>query len=180
MDDFDARVGANLKAVRQRAGKTQAELAEMLTEAGYPMHQQTILKIESGSRPLRLSEATVIAEKLSVPLSLLAEIGSMYRVRDALSQLQSIHTAVVGSIRQHVHAAFELEQAVRLAKSGPDVNGVAAGTLVLAEGDLGRLTVASAIAAVVGWDPGTLDTFIQELERLKRGDDGEHPEASER
>ncbi len=47
---------------------TQAELAARVSEAGLPFHQQTIQRIESGTRPIRLNEAGVIALALGARL----------------------------------------------------------------------------------------------------------------
>jgi transcriptional regulator with XRE-family HTH domain len=55
--------------VRTRRGRSwsQTELAQRLSAGGgLPFHQQTIQRIESGSRPLRLNEAVVIARVLDL------------------------------------------------------------------------------------------------------------------
>lgn len=58
-----------MKALRDRQGRTQAELATLATAAGLAFHQQTIQRIESGARPLRLNEAGVIADALGAKLT---------------------------------------------------------------------------------------------------------------
>ncbi|MDE0777160.1 MAG: helix-turn-helix transcriptional regulator, partial [Nocardioides sp.] len=63
---YDRQVGLNLRAMRDLKGITQAQLGRMLDEAGLPMSQQTIVKVEQGSRPIRLQEAQKIAEVLEV------------------------------------------------------------------------------------------------------------------
>jgi len=45
-------------------GLSQSDLAERVTQLGLPVYQQTIAKIEAGLRPLRLTEAEVIANAL--------------------------------------------------------------------------------------------------------------------
>lgn len=63
-DDIDVLVGSSLRVLRTNADLTQGELAERLAAHGVPMSQQTIAKIESGSRSLRLSEAVAIVQAL--------------------------------------------------------------------------------------------------------------------
>lgn len=72
--DPDKIVGENIQRFRKAKGMTQTQLAETLTEfTGQTVHQQTILKIEKGTRPLRYSEARSFADALNVPLEALSE-----------------------------------------------------------------------------------------------------------
>jgi hypothetical protein len=41
---------------------SQADLAAQLTVRGFPFHQQAILKVERGTRPLRVEEVSAIAD----------------------------------------------------------------------------------------------------------------------
>jgi transcriptional regulator with XRE-family HTH domain len=70
---FNQRVGANLQLHRKAKGYSQSDLAGMLEQRGLPFQQQTILKIEKGTRPLKLKEAYVIADILGIELSSLTE-----------------------------------------------------------------------------------------------------------
>lgn len=68
-DDFDKTVGANVRRYRMARGLSQAELADILSkQAGERIHQQTIQKIEKGSRPLKYSEAVQLSSVLQIPL----------------------------------------------------------------------------------------------------------------
>lgn len=60
--NFDEAAGAVVQRIRTEAGLSQADLAEKVAGAGVSMHQQTVAKIERGTRPLRLEEALAIAE----------------------------------------------------------------------------------------------------------------------
>jgi transcriptional regulator with XRE-family HTH domain len=62
--DFDKLVGSNVQKYRTARGMSQAELAEAISAEGEHVHQQTIQKIEKGTRPLKLSEAQKIARAL--------------------------------------------------------------------------------------------------------------------
>lgn len=67
--NFNAVVGANVQRFRKAAGLSQSDLAQALTDRGASFQQQTILKVEKGSRPLRLEEAALLADVLHVPVT---------------------------------------------------------------------------------------------------------------
>jgi transcriptional regulator with XRE-family HTH domain len=56
---------------RRASGWSQRQLADAMTRLGYPWQQQTVAKVERGDRPLRLSEAMVMASVLGVPVDVL-------------------------------------------------------------------------------------------------------------
>ncbi|MFI9488518.1 helix-turn-helix transcriptional regulator [Promicromonospora sp. NPDC052451] len=62
--DQEADFRASMTALRAAQDVSQTALAGTLRRAGYAFHQQTIAKIESGERPVRLEEAYAIAEAL--------------------------------------------------------------------------------------------------------------------
>lgn len=64
----DAEIGKRIAALRAVADLSQGQLAEALGVA-----QQTIAKIEKGSRPLKYTEAVTICSFLGVPVSALSE-----------------------------------------------------------------------------------------------------------
>lgn len=71
-DSFDETVGTNIAQRRATAGMSQTDLAEALSRTtGERIHQQTILKIEKGTRPLKFSEAQRIADVFHVPVTAL-------------------------------------------------------------------------------------------------------------
>lgn len=63
---FNEKTGTAVKARRRALGMSQARVAAAMTESGLPMRQQTILKIEQGSRSLRLDEGLAMAGILGV------------------------------------------------------------------------------------------------------------------
>ncbi|PQP38801.1 helix-turn-helix domain-containing protein [Mycolicibacterium austroafricanum] len=66
-ESFDQLVGANIRTYRTAIGMSQLELAEALGRLlGERVHQQTVQKIEKGTRPLRYSEARAVAKVLGV------------------------------------------------------------------------------------------------------------------
>jgi hypothetical protein len=52
------------EARRARGFSSQAQLAEHLTQLGYPMHETTLARIESGDRKVTLADAAVITAAL--------------------------------------------------------------------------------------------------------------------
>jgi transcriptional regulator with XRE-family HTH domain len=69
--------------MREAKGMTQTDLARTLkTDFGLPFHQQTIQRIESGERPVRLNEANLIAQTLHADLfTMMSNVGSPEVVR---------------------------------------------------------------------------------------------------
>ncbi|WP_078057361.1 helix-turn-helix transcriptional regulator [Corynebacterium provencense] len=62
-------LGRFIRERRERAGMTQSELAKLMTKRlGNSIYQTTIGRIENGERSLSLTEATVIADALNVPI----------------------------------------------------------------------------------------------------------------
>lgn len=78
MEDItlDALIGENVAKLRQQADLSQADLARAMTHAGWTWHQQTVLKVEKGHRPLRLAEAVTLARLLDVDPSVIWTPGA--------------------------------------------------------------------------------------------------------
>lgn len=98
-EGFDQLVGANIRAYRTAIGMSQVELAEALGRSlGERIHQQTVQKIEKGTRPLRFSEAGAIAKVLGVPDYMLVAGRDNRSVRSLLlrlnNELQRFRTAL--------------------------------------------------------------------------------------
>lgn len=89
---MDEQIG---RAVRQARGDmSQTQLAETMTvRLPYVVYQNTVTQIETGKRPLRLSEAVVLAEELGVSLDLLAGHASATEA-DLLRRVQRAEDAV--------------------------------------------------------------------------------------
>lgn len=60
--------GERLKFLRELAGLSQAEFAKVVRDRGPKWSQGTVWTVEAGERPLRLSEAILIAEFLGLSL----------------------------------------------------------------------------------------------------------------
>lgn len=125
---FNKRVGANVQEFR-KAGLSQAELAHELNLRGFPFHQQGILKVERGSRPLKLEEAHEIADVLGVDAAHLSDSGDERSA--ALGKLRTAERAIARYARgrdeeQERHAQqmerlnAEIERQERLRRKAAD------------------------------------------------------------
>ena len=95
--------GAHLRSRRQLLEMSQTALAEAVGELGFPMVQQTIAKIEAGTRPVRLDEAAALARAvgLTLPQMLQPPINlapgalkrALRRSREAVAKLEEDYTA---------------------------------------------------------------------------------------
>jgi len=107
-------IGERLKQVRLQRGLSQAGLAE---QSGV-FQQQTILKIEKGTRPLRLDEAIRLAQVLGVTVNdlltsedradLLMQLvhadAEAHRIEDRLAEIEQERSALEGE-----HAALKAQ-----------------------------------------------------------------------
>jgi transcriptional regulator with XRE-family HTH domain len=67
---LDAHFAANMSRLREAAGLSQSELVQKLRESGWTnVHPTTISRIEKRERPVRLSEASRIADVLGQDLN---------------------------------------------------------------------------------------------------------------
>lgn len=69
----DSDIGRNIQLFRQARGWSQAELATHMSTQGHPLQQQTVLKIEKGSRPIKIGEAAAFAALFGVSVDQLIE-----------------------------------------------------------------------------------------------------------
>lgn len=75
-DQTDQNIADNVKRLRDKHGLKQAELVEQLRANGlHDWHPTTLSRTESAERPVRLSEALVIAQVLGVTVE---ELGVNY------------------------------------------------------------------------------------------------------
>jgi transcriptional regulator with XRE-family HTH domain len=72
--------GARVKELRAAEGWTQDDFAKRVTAAGYPMHQTTVAKLESGSRPTSVGEIAALAAIFRIP------IGSFFATVDDMDE----------------------------------------------------------------------------------------------
>lgn len=73
------RVASNVRSVRQLRGLSYAEFSRRLAEAGHPILDTGIMKIEKGARRVDVDDLVALAGVLNIsPLVLLAsDVGSV-------------------------------------------------------------------------------------------------------
>lgn len=75
-EQTDRYFAANLRMIRERRGISQVTIAQEMAARGFPWRQQTVTRIESGLRMVRLGEARAVAEILRVTLDRLTWSGA--------------------------------------------------------------------------------------------------------
>ena len=75
---WEVNFRTHMKRLREKDGMTQTELARRLKFLyGLPFHQQTIQRIESGERPVRVNEGYLIADTFGVSLDSMTQAASL-------------------------------------------------------------------------------------------------------
>jgi len=67
-ESWEKRFGEVVRGWRQDRNWSQEDVAERLRHQGFEMHQTTVAKIERGARPLRVAEATALADVFGMPI----------------------------------------------------------------------------------------------------------------
>jgi hypothetical protein len=111
----DEQIGMNL--VRFRADRSQQSLADAMRERGWKWSQATVWSVETGERPLRLSEATDLAEVLGILLPLLLAHPEEARVHESMHQCRQAHAALELAATAYLEATAQLQVALALAQS---------------------------------------------------------------
>lgn len=113
----DVKFGANLRTLRERNGISQAELAQAMTERGWPWYQSTVARVESGRQSVRFPEAFALAELMKTSLDRFtwgsAEANETEFVYAARARLVRAHETAVDAI---VHLLAEVVIADRMAE----------------------------------------------------------------
>jgi transcriptional regulator with XRE-family HTH domain len=114
--DFNGIVGANIAAARKARRWSQADLASALERRGISFQQQTVLKVEKGSRPLKLEEAVIIADELGIVMDDLVtifreELEARTKVVEARAQLRQAELAVTNAEARRSEAVAALAEA---------------------------------------------------------------------
>lgn len=118
VNDADRQVGFRLQAAREAGEWNQSELAARLTEAGLRWSQGTLSRVETGQRPVRLTEAVVLAEVLGVALSeLIPGHSNLDTALRRISEKEDSALRALAFSANDFRAAHNLAQVLRLADS---------------------------------------------------------------
>jgi transcriptional regulator with XRE-family HTH domain len=122
-EDADKRFGNNLRRLREEADMTQAELAQAMTERGWPWHQSTVARVESGRQSVRFSEAEVLAKILGVALDRLTWVGpegpEAAAVAEAGRRLRRAFERTNNAVRLHARALDDAQQMLERHRNSP-------------------------------------------------------------
>jgi transcriptional regulator with XRE-family HTH domain len=110
------RLAANVRALRDHQGISQAALARAMKERGHSWYQATVHRVESGVQPVSIEEATGLAAILGVPLDrltwatgeaaeqIIAE-GAIVRLREAAEEAANSLARLYAAQSAAEHAA---------------------------------------------------------------------------
>jgi transcriptional regulator with XRE-family HTH domain len=111
--EFNRWVGRNVQRFRKGAYLSQVELAQEMAERGFSFGQTTVVKVEQGTRPLKLEEAQAIAELLGVPLPVLISHvwnPELPKLSEAAEQLHSALEGIQIRLRRKERLDQEIAQ----------------------------------------------------------------------
>jgi transcriptional regulator with XRE-family HTH domain len=107
----DTLFGRRLRYLREEAGLTQQQLADVMREAGAKMHRSTIGKIEAGERVVSIGEAAQFADILGIDLRELINVGRK-RLVTAQLRVASLEHRAGDYTRQRDEAQILLDHAL--------------------------------------------------------------------
>ncbi len=103
---------------------SQSELARKLDERGVSMAQQTVAKIEAGTRPLKLTEAAEIAEELGVTVADLLNPTDLIASRELLkhseNSIQEALSKLSAAVWEYENARVQAAAMVARGDLSPD------------------------------------------------------------
>lgn len=138
-EEFDTRLGARIQHLRESLGLTQARLADAMTARGHSWHQQTVVKTEKGSRPLRFAEALGLADILRT------DVGELDGARHP--------DVLVDEVRRHLHECEDAARECEAAATRAADARARLSTSIARAGDAVPDTVAAAARAALRTDP---------------------------
>jgi transcriptional regulator with XRE-family HTH domain len=117
---IDQNIAANVRTYREAASISQEELAQRMAERGFGFSQATIWKIESGQRPVKVSELVALADSLGglrlSPMSLTGEPGAAghrARMQQANHLAHGAYTTLKATAAAYIEAQFQVAAAAR-------------------------------------------------------------------
>jgi transcriptional regulator with XRE-family HTH domain len=111
--ELDTAFGARVRAARERQGRSQKWLAEALgSRYGIQWYPTTVGKVESGERPVKLTEAVAVAQALGMLLEdLVYEHESVVRhdqgVHRAVAELEAAAERILARARSLHHESID-------------------------------------------------------------------------
>lgn len=114
----DEQIGKRIAEFRKERHMSQAEFLKLLRTRGIDWNQATLSRIEGGSRSMKLIEAFIISDALSIePRDLLPQTSNLgYRIESLKLQFNDLNAEVEHAIRRRNNARNGLA-ALLLARS---------------------------------------------------------------
>jgi transcriptional regulator with XRE-family HTH domain len=148
---IDRNVATNVREYRDRCSLSQEDLAQQMSDRGFGFSQATIWKIESGQRPVKLSEAVALAEILQLRnCAFLTEEPEQSRHRAHLQQANRWAHNTYTQIKQAAAAYLEAQANVLVAAREAHDAGLTVTTLSTSYLDIAPEQ--AVIEARVEWD----------------------------
>jgi len=104
---LDERIGSNI--VRFRADRSQQSLADAMRDREWKWSQATVWSVETGERPLRLSEAIDLAEVLGIMLPALLALPEEALVHESMHQCRKAHDALKVTATAYLEATLHVQ-----------------------------------------------------------------------
>lgn len=112
---WEATFRETMTALRNGQEMSQTALADRLRARGLTFHQQTVAKIESGERPVRLDEAYLIAEELgaSVDRMVRGAVEEVDLLKEGVEDVRSAYDRIKAATYELLVALSFLEVTIK-------------------------------------------------------------------
>lgn len=116
--DLDARIAANVRMYRSRAGMSQQELADAMTYAGVPWSKRIVWAVEAEDpkvrRPLRVAEAetlgTILDHESDMPVEMFLHSPAVRGLRWHLQRHSPVVRKALSTVNEALNAAHNFAE----------------------------------------------------------------------
>src|SRR4051794_27472994 len=110
--EAERQVVARLRATRQAAGLTQQDISDAMVSRGFVRWSQpTVVRVESGGRPLRVAELLTLSEVLGVDPAAVVSAPTDVTRAAALEVLTNCSGSLDLAVREDQEAQLRLQRA---------------------------------------------------------------------
>ena len=107
-----AAFGRNLRTIREARGMSQADCVEELAKHGITLHRQTLHKIETNARPLKLDEAVQISKALGEDVEFMMRGSDEFRLYELEGEIQKAYFAALEQVERMYELQISLARAL--------------------------------------------------------------------
>lgn len=116
----DERFAENFRKRRELLRLSQTDVAEKMTERGFAFHQQTVAKIERGTRRVGIGEATELANILDLDISALLMPTDVAMTERHLygdrKKIEKLYEQIIETSIEVIRHQFRLQGSIRRAE----------------------------------------------------------------